>query len=136
MTKQSATLEKPAATHAPSAVTTGVDRSRDARRAGFRDRLTITRAAVVIAWVLISTATALSLSALLVHQQALELDANAASTPGVLDLLTLGALALLGALAASIAAVNQQSKLVSGWVSLVTSAAGLLAVLLVTLPLR
>jgi hypothetical protein len=136
MSKQSATLEKPATQETPLTRTTVLDGSSDARRAGIRDRLTIARAAVVVAWVLIATATALAFSALLLQQQAVELDLHGANAPGVLGLLALGALALLGALAASLAAVNQQSKRVSGWVSLIASGAALIALLLTTLPLR
>ncbi|HEY4267248.1 MAG TPA: hypothetical protein VGM94_03555 [Galbitalea sp.] len=131
MTKPAVLIDRPDAATAAT-----IRRSPVARRTSVRDRLTIARAAVVVAWVLIATAAALGLSALLLHQQAVELDVHGADTGGVLGLLTLGALALLGAVAASVAAVNQQSKRMPGWVSLVASSAALLAVLAATLPLR
>jgi nicotinamide riboside transporter PnuC len=43
-------------------------------------------------------------------------------------------LALLGAISAGVAAVNQQPKRPSSWVALVASVVGLLALLLASLP--
>jgi hypothetical protein len=135
MSKPTAILEKPTAIERAASATQAVDGAGDGRRARMLDRLTIARAAVVVAWVLVATAAALAMSALLLHQQAVDLDVHGANEGGVLGLLTLGALALLGALAASVAAVNQQPKRISGWVSLIASGLALLALLLVTLPM-
>jgi hypothetical protein len=48
----------------------------------------------------------------------------------------LGALALLGAVAAGLTAVNQQPRRVSSWISFIASGVGLFAVLLTSLTLR
>ncbi len=99
-----------------------------------RERSTIARVAVVVAYVLISTAIALSLSAALVHQEAVAMGDAATSGTAVVDLLGLGALALLAAVSAAVAAVNQQPRRVSSWVALVLSGVALLTLLIASLP--
>jgi hypothetical protein len=106
-----------------------------AERSVGRERITIARVAVVIAYVLISTAIALSSSAVLVHEQSVALGQVDSNHGAVVDLLTMGGLALLGAVSAGVAAVNQRPKRLSSWVALVASGVALLALLLASLPL-
>jgi hypothetical protein len=114
-----------------------LERPAEARveRSVVRERITIARVAVVIAYVLISTAIALSSSAALVHEQSVALGQVNSNHGAVVDLLTMGGLALLGAVSAGIAAVNQRPKRLSSWVALIASGVALLALLLASLPL-
>jgi len=103
---------------------------------GKGERIAIARTAIVLAWLLDATAIALAFCASLVHQQAIYLGVHGANAGAVTSLLTLGGLALLGAVASGIAAVGQRPRRVSTWLALVASGIGLLALLLSTIPIR
>jgi len=102
----------------------------DSRRSD--DRATVSRVAVIVSYILVATATALGLIAMLVRQDAAYSGAAAA---GALQLLAFGGLALLGAIAAGVAAVTQDRRRISGWVALIASGVALLALLFASIPL-
>jgi hypothetical protein len=93
------------------------------------ERVAIARVAEIIAYILVATAIALGLSATLLDQQSLMLGSSSRE-PGAMELLTLGGLALVGAVSAGVAAVSQRPRRLSSWIALVASGLALLALVL------